>query len=758
MDRESDERPGREEGVGDGAHSRKAERRDTGRDPLQTPDAGRSDLPRDPAERPAEFFSVRLTLSGVAQDYEDPRAAGAAFFHAEATERPSVTHVAGNTARPMARTEVHGVQETGEPRYFKSLPESHAPDAAFRAGFLEAMEASISERLGKVEFGKEDARVVERMDAGLKDDLEAFARREPAKAAALWAARTEELAPGPVLQAAVQAREAEAGREGRIDQPATGDEERRVSTPAIIATGDWVTTDAKVELRPVAVETERGVHTGYEARMPGGESEITHSNRTFPGSQEALGHAWDFYEGGEQGLDRAVASALGRDRDDEDSRLPQGLVIVHREQPEFPLPETAIYAGEEAQLVMTLGRESEVTRNRAEALVADPKFRGLVAEHVPDAETIIGPGRFIDGQGSAGFLPDEFLSVTAYGRDGSAEVVARFPDEGPLSQALARHLTTSPELAAQLATEADTAPSREAIAPDPGRAIAAWAAATSAVIDRLPAEAQNDLRKEARDIAREAAAAFGLDRSEVGTEAPPRSTIYGASLKANTLTLGAEDVVLPPEAASTLKTALLTAASETGIQGATIERRLATGAAHAREEEDWVRSDIGEVARYHQLDLGGEPGRNRAAELVDRFYERAAGLVLAAHAAEVTRTPDPLVDALGKLATAHAAQGTVRFRTEDQAQGFAEEMKERYGTAILKDMAAGRTDALARDIPDPAARQAVAAAVVAAAREHPSLEREARDGAVSERDPSADLQRTDHLRGHGRDLGRDQDF
>ena len=758
MDRESDERPGREEDEGAGARTRNAERRDTARDPAQAPGAGRTALPRDPGERPAEFFSVRLTLSGATQDYEDPRAAGAAFFHAEAAERPSVTHVAGNTARTMARTEVHGVQETGEPRYFKSLPESHAPDAAFRAGFLEAMEASISERLGKVEFGKDGARAVERMDAGLKDDLEAFARREPAKAAALWTARSEEPAPGPVLQAAVQAREAEAGRKGRMEQPATGEEERRVSTPAIIATGDWVTTDAQVELRPVAVETERGIHTGYEVRMPGGENEIIRSDRTFPGRREALGHAWDFYEGGEQGLDRAVASAVGRDRDDEESQVPHGLVIEHREQPAFPRPETAIYAGEEAQLVMTLGRESEVTRNRAEALVADPKFRGLVAEYIPDAETTIGPGRFIDGQGSAGFLPDELLAVTAYVRDGSAEVVARFPDEGPLSQALARHLTTSPVLAAQLVTEADPAPSRDAVAADPGRAVQQWSAAMSAAIDRLPAESRDDLRKEARDITREAATAFGLDRSEVGAEAQPRSTIYATSLMANTLTLGAEGVALAPDAASTLKTALLAAASETGIQGATIERRLATGAAHAREEEDWVRSDISEVARHHQLDLRGEAGRNWAAELVDRFYERAAGLVLAAHAAEVTRMADPLLDVLGKLAGAHAAQGAVRFRSEDQAQGFAEEMKERYGSSILNDMAAGRTDALARDIPDPTARQAIAAAVVAAAREHPSIEREARDGAVPERDPSVDLHRTDHLRGHGRDLGHDRDF
>ena len=31
-------------------------------------------------ERPKEYFSVRLTLSGTAQEFDDPRQAGEAFF------------------------------------------------------------------------------------------------------------------------------------------------------------------------------------------------------------------------------------------------------------------------------------------------------------------------------------------------------------------------------------------------------------------------------------------------------------------------------------------------------------------------------------------------------------------------------------------------------------------------------------------------------------------------------------------------------
>lgn len=105
------------------------------------------------------------------------------------------------------------------------------------------------------------------------------------------------------------------------------------------------------------------------------------------------------------------------------------------------------------QLVLTLCRDTETTRDLAERLVADPEFRKAVAEHIPDAEVTLGTGRFVDGEGSSGFLPDELLAVTSYGRDGGAEVLAKFPDEGPLSEALAKHLTHSPVMAAYVEEE-----------------------------------------------------------------------------------------------------------------------------------------------------------------------------------------------------------------------------------------------------------------------------------------------------------------
>ena len=711
---------------------------------------GQSNLPT--SDRPKEYFSVRLTFSGAAQEFEDPRQAGEAFFRADPAERPSVAHIDGNTARIMARTEIHGVHENGETRYFKALPDSHAPDAEFRAGFLNAMEASLTERPGKVEWGKDGPAEIERLDTGLREDLEAFARREPEKAADLWAGHTDEAAPGPELRAAVQAREEIADREVAAYQKALAEK------PPVIAAGDWVTTDANVELRPVAVATDRGVHAGYEANLPGGESEVTYSERTFPNSREALRHAYDFYEGGEKGLELAVKRAAEMDREmvEIPGRGPEGLVLEHRPQPEFARPETAIYAGEDAQLVLTLGRDSENTRDLAERLVADPDFRKVVADHIPDAEATLGTGRFVDGEGSSGFLPDELLTVTSYGRDGGAEVLAKFPDEGPLSEALAKHLAQSTVLAEYAAGEQQ----RSDFASDPARAISAWVAQSTAQIDRLPSDRQDDLRSEMQGIAKEAAAAFGLDKEREAVEASPHSTLYSTAIGATSMMVGTEEIDLSNDIRTNLKAGLQAAAIEAGINGSKLGLRLIVGAANAHQEEGWVKSDIADVAKRHGFDLGSAQGRSSAAERVDRFYERAAELIQSARSIEVTSGPDPLVEALGSLAKVHASQGSVAFRNENQARDFAEEMKERYGTSVLKDIAAGRTDALAKDVPDPTARAAMAVAVVSAAKEHPSLGLSAHDAEAAERRMVAQAasRHPEHARAHAHNRTQDREF
>lgn len=81
-----------------------------------------------------------------------------------------------------------------------------------------------------------------------------------------------------------------------------------------------------------------------------------------------------------------------------------------------------------------------------------------------------------------------------------------------------------------------------------------------------------------------------------------------------------------------------------------------------------MKSDIADVAKRHGFDLGSAQGRSSAAERVDRFYERAAELIQSARSIELTRVPDPLVEALGSLAKVYASQGSVAFRNENQAR------------------------------------------------------------------------------------------
>jgi hypothetical protein len=309
-------------------------------------------------------------------------------------------------------------------------------------------------------------------------------------------------------------------------------------------------------------------------------------------------------------------------------------------------------------LVLTLGRDDADTRDLAERLVADPEFRKLVEVHIPDASDTLGTGRFIDGADSSGFLPDELLVVTSYGRDGGAEILAKFPDEGPLSEALATHLAQSPVIAAYAEEERQ----RSDFASDPARAISTWVEQSSAQIDRLPWDKQDDLRTEMQGIAKEAAAAFGLDKEREAVEAPPRSTLYSTAIGATSMMVGASEIDLTNDTRTNLKAGMQAAAIEAGIDGSKLGLRLIAGAANAHQEEGWVKSDVAEVAARHRLDMSDSNAKSRAAELVDNFYERAAELIHSARTIEVDRGPDPLVAALGSLASVQAQQGSVTFR------------------------------------------------------------------------------------------------
>jgi hypothetical protein len=261
-------------------------------------------------------------------------------------------------------------------------------------------------------------------------------------------------------------------------------------------------------------------------------------------------------------------------------------------------------------------------------------------------------------------------------------------------------------------------------------------------------------------IAKEATAAFGLDRAVAEPEAPARSTIYSTAISTNAVTVRGSETELQTESASSLRDELRLRASLVGIDARKLEKRLETGATNAREEEAWVKSDIAEVAKFRGYDLNSTQGRGAAAERLDRFYERAAELIQSARSIEVSRGPDLMVEALGKMAKVHAHQGSVSFRNEDQARDFVEEMKERYGANVLKDIAAGRTEALAKDVPDPAVRAAMAVAVVSAAKEHPSLGLSAHEAEAAERRMVAQAasRPPEHARAYAHDRNQDREF
>jgi len=76
---------------------------------------------------------------------------------------------------------------------------------------------------------------------------------------------------------------------------------------------------------------------------------------------------------------------------------------------------------------------------------------------------------------------------------------------------------------------------------------------------------------------------------------------------------------------------------------------------------------------------------------------------------------------LTAMAEIEEKHGRVAFDRDESARVFSEDMRKRYGATIIKDLAKGKTEALAADFPDPAMRQKIASAVVAAALEHEEI-------------------------------------
>ncbi|NEY92008.1 relaxase/mobilization nuclease domain-containing protein [Tabrizicola oligotrophica] len=284
-----------------------------------------------------------------------------------------------------------------------------------------------------------------------------------------------------------------------------------------------------------------------------------------------------------------------------------------------------------------------------------------------------------------------------------------------------------------------------------------WMHKTEDRIAELAPEKQAPLRKELHEIASDVVKSLGDNRGAELMREPPKTPLYSTEIKAHVVKVGAEELQVSDAAREKLAVGLKAAAVTAGIDPGTIEKRLARSAATAFEERDWIKSDITQVAARHKLDLGQQAERGRAAEIVDAFYEKAAKLIGETQAAERQRDDQTLPRALKSMAKVHAEHGAVRFEQEDQVRLFAGDMAARYGSTIIRDLAAGRDQALAKDIPDPKERLAIARAIVSAGLTHESVgltlsEAKAADRALEVK--SREQLRDPHARERSRDLER----
>ncbi|WP_444451350.1 hypothetical protein ACTTAI_00200 (plasmid) [Rhodobacter capsulatus] len=118
-------------------------------------------------------------------------------------------------------------------------------------------------------------------------------------------------------------------------------------------------------------------------------------------------------------------------------------------------------------------------------------------------------------------------------------------------------------------------------------------------------------------------------------------------------------------------------------------------------------------------------------------------MIDAGHRREADAQSARLVGAMRAMARTIAATGTVCFGSDEEAERFAADLRQRYGKGIATDLAAGRTDALMQDFPERRERQAVALAVVSAARAHPGMGvtlREAERAEVRHRNEDRELE------------------
>jgi len=253
---------------------------------------------------------------------------------------------------------------------------------------------------------------------------------------------------------------------------------------------------------------------------------------------------------------------------------------------------------------------------------------------------------------------------------------------------------------------------------DLDRHFSGWMVETEDRIRKTPVAERKGLRDELYGYAIDIARGLGDARGAQLLQMMPQSAVYGVALEGDTLARGRSETTLQPGATDRLRAEIVAGATAMGLSGERIAGRLETGAANAWEERDWVRSDLLILAGRRRLDLRDPDQGKRGADELQEFYNRAAKSIDEAVSLEAVPENDRLVRTLRSMGRIMQTEGKVEFRGDAHAERFAEELRQRYGTGVIADLAAGKTDALARDIEGDQDRRWIARAIVSAAKSH----------------------------------------
>ncbi len=246
------------------------------------------------------------------------------------------------------------------------------------------------------------------------------------------------------------------------------------------------------------------------------------------------------------------------------------------------------------------------------------------------------------------------------------------------------------------------------------------AAMSEKMVGLSPAD-REELKPGFNEVSAKAMLALGDARGAELAQASPRSSLYQTAIRDDRASAAEAPIIMTPAKAAELATSLTKEAAAAGLDGEAIGKRLARGALNALEERDWIKADVATVAQKKGLDLARYDHRTAAAGVVDRFYEKARALISEARGVKVETSADQLRRTLTAMTEVEAKHGRVLFENDDAAKTLSDDLKRRYGEAVVGDLAKGKTDALAGDFADPMMRQKIARAVVAAAVEHETI-------------------------------------